>query len=175
MITLLPRTKSWRARTASSLYQGKKSIIGAGSTHAQADPSSRPSSRGRGRGWSGDVWRRGAVDWQAKVSRSAWPSEQVCTGQVGKHSEQHACAAKRVHIFKYTFHIHMQAPLTCDKCAVASRSRSPKRHLFHLTPGIQASADARIQTGNGKRTPITAGRPESDSGKKVFLSPEPQL
>lgn len=63
----------------------------------------------------------------------------------------------------------MQIPLTCDKCAVASRSCSPKRHLFHLTPGNQASTDARIQTGCGKLTSITAGRPELDSGKNFFL------
>ena len=62
----------------------------------------------------------------------------------------------------------MQIPLTCDKCAVASRSCSPKKHLFHLTPGIQASIDARIQTGGGKLTPITAGRPKLDSGKNCL-------
>jgi hypothetical protein len=62
----------------------------------------------------------------------------------------------------------MQIPVTCDKYAVASRSCSPKRHLFHLTPGIQASTDARIQTGGGKQASITARKPKLDSRKDFF-------
>lgn len=111
----------------------------------------------------------GTEDWSAK-DRSASPKAshppeyRVCDGQLGKHiwSRKH-CAVERVHIFKYTFHIHMQTPVTCDKCAVASRSYSPKRHLFHLMLGIQASTDARIQTGGGTPASMTAGRPKLKS------------
>lgn len=69
----------------------------------------------------------------------------------------------------------MQIPLTCDKGAVASRSCSPKRHLFHLTPGIQVSTDARIPSGCGKPISTTIGRPELDSRKNFFFPLEQRL
>lgn len=62
----------------------------------------------------------------------------------------------------------MQIPVTCDKYAVASRSCFPKRHLFHLTSGIQVSADARIQTGGGKQASNTERKSKLDGGKDFF-------